>query len=99
MNKYGLGWSVSSWIFILACLIGMVSRQSLGDDTLDGHDDGPNHRRHSILSLKNASLNFGTLTVGEGRAISDTLINNSASTVVITRALLADGNFKADVPL
>src|SRR5215472_2021564 len=77
----------------------MVSRQSLGDDTLNGRDDGPNLRHHSVLSLKNASLNFGTVTVGDSRVLADTLINNSASTVVVKRAILADGNFKVDVPL
>ena len=98
MNKLGLGRTVSAWIFILA-LIGMVSRQSLGDDTLNGRDDGPNRHRHSVLSLKNASLNFGTVAVGDSRVLADTLINNSASTVVVKRAILADGNFKVDVPL
>jgi len=99
VNKFGLGRTVSAWIFILVCLIGMVSRQSLGDDTLNGRDDGPNRHQHSVLSLKNASLNFGTVTVGDSRVLADTLINNSASTVVVKRAILADGNFKVDVPL
>ncbi len=99
MNRLGLGRTVSAWIFILACLIGMVSRQSLGDDTLNGRDDGPNRHQHSVLSLKNASLNFGTVPVGDSTVLADTLINNSASTVVVKRAILADGNFKVDVPL
>ena len=77
----------------------MVSHQSLGDDTSDGHDDGPEHHQYSALSLKNASLNFGTLTVGDSKDLTDTLINNSASSVVIKRATLADGNFKMDVRL
>src|SRR5262249_11138211 len=91
--------SLSSWTCILACFIGMVSRQSVADDTLETHDDGPSHHKHSVLSLKNASLNFRMLMVGDSRALTDALVNNSASTVVIRRALLRDGNFKVDLPL
>ncbi|HEX4921424.1 MAG TPA: choice-of-anchor D domain-containing protein, partial [Candidatus Bathyarchaeia archaeon] len=77
----------------------MMSSQSLGQDALDGRDDGPERHKQHVLSLKNASLSFGTLTIGDSKTLTDTLTNNSASSVVVKRAILADGNFKVDVPL
>ena len=97
MNNLGPGRRFFAWMCILACFIGMVSRRGLGDDTSVGHDDWPKH--HGVLSLKNASLNFGTLTVGDSRVLTDTLGNNSGSNVVIKRATIRDGNFKVDLPL
>ena len=99
MNKFGLGRIFSSLMCILICFIGMATRQGMGDDNLDTHDYGPYRNRHSVLSLKNASLNFGTLTVGDSRVLTDTLSNNSSSNVVIKRATIRDGNFKVDLAL
>ena len=97
MNTLGPGRGFSTWMCILACFIGMVSRRGVGDDTPLGRHDWPEH--HSVLSLKNASLNFGTLTVGDSRVLIDALTNNSGSAVVIQRAVLADGNFKLNLSL
>jgi hypothetical protein len=97
VNK--LGWSLSSWMCILACLIAMASRQGLGDDKLAGHDDRPERHQHSVLSLKNPSLDFGTLAVGDSKVLTDTLSNNSGSDVVIKRAILVDSNFRMELAL
>jgi hypothetical protein len=92
VKELGASWSGLACAVVLAGLIGMVGCASLGAPKVQtpGSSGG--------LVLQNASLNFGSVAVGDSKALTDTLVNNSASSIMVAQATVADTAFKVGSP-
>src|ERR1700757_1907090 len=88
VNRLGSGWSGFVCAVFLSSVIGFMS----------GQDDHHWHRHSSDLKLENTSLSFGEVAVGSSKVLSTTLVNNSSSSVAITRAVATETGFKIESP-
>jgi len=89
VNRTGSGWSGVAWIIVLLSTIGVMTAQE---------GDHWRTRRNSDLTLQSTSLIFGIVAVGDSKALSTTLVNNSVSSVAITRAVATEPDFKIESP-
>jgi hypothetical protein len=92
VKELGSCWSAIASLLTLAAVVAMVGCQGLGA----GPTPTPNN--NGGLGLQSTSLNFGEVTVGDSRSLTDTLVNQSNGKITVTRAVAANTEFKLDSP-
>jgi len=85
VKRLGVGWSGVLCVVVLS-VVGVMS--GLESDPLPSRE----------LKLQASHLGFGTVRVGGRKAITTTLVNNSGSSVAITRAVATEPSFKIESP-